>query len=354
MNHEHTRHIHSRTTGHVGDMRITIAGIEYQRNEERYMDDKGWSFKKAFEKAGISVDVYVYRKKGNLSFIERKKYVKELWHSFMNRNLVSHVQRTRPDVLLVLKGETITPETLWHIRKKTDTLLVNVFPDNPLFIGKFEAIEPYHYFFVKDSYVVGTIRKTGLRNTLYLPQCTDLDVHKPMDMSSKERAHYAADVALLGSRYAYRETLVEQLAGFGLSLWGKGWERSSNKEILRHYRGKDIRGTSKAKAFCAAAISLNPHHPLNDIHGVNRRTFDIAACRGFQLADYKHDMDTVFKVNEEIVCFNTMDELKNFISYYLGHPEEREQIAAAAHRRVIRDHTYDVRAGQILDIIGGR
>jgi spore maturation protein CgeB len=302
----------------------------------------------------VAVDLYVYRKKGALSFIERTKYVKELWHSFMNRNLVSHVRRTRPDVLLVLKGETITPETLWTIRGKSDTILVNVFPDNPLVIGKFEAIAPYHYFFVKDSYVVETIRKTGLRNVLYLPQCTDPDVHRPMEMNSDERVCYAADVALLGSRYPYRETLVEQLTGFGLSIWGKGWERSLNKDILRQYRGRDIRGTRKAKAFSAAAISLNPHHPLNDINGVNRRTFDIAACRGFQLADFKRDMETVFKVNEEIICFNTMDELKTLIAYYLTHPEERKHISDAAHRRVVRDHTYDVRAGQILDMISSR
>jgi spore maturation protein CgeB len=331
-------------------MKLTIVGVEQVLRDERYMDDKGWSFRKAFEKAGAAVEVFVFRKKGSLSFVEKSKYLKTYWRSHMNRSLLSHVRTAQPDMLLVLKGETITPETLWSIRKKSDTLLVNVFPDNPLLMGKFEAVAPYHYFFVKDSYVVDAVRKTGLRNVLYLPQCTDPDVHRPMEMSSEERAHYTADVALLGSRYPYRETLIQQLTGFSLAVWGKGWERTQHREILRHYRGRDIRGTRKAKAFSAAAISLNPHHPLNDINGVNRRTFDIAACRGFQLADYKRDMETVFKVHEEIVCFDSMDELKTLIAHYLAHPEERERIADAAYRRVIREHTYDVRAAQILDI----
>ncbi|MGB9715905.1 MAG: glycosyltransferase family protein, partial [Thermodesulfovibrionales bacterium] len=59
----------------------------------------------------------------------------------------------------------------------------------------------------------------------------------------------------------------------------------------------------------------------------------------------------VFKPNQEIICYRTIDELKKLIEYYLKHPEERVQIAEAAYHRVLMEHTYDHRAKEILDII---
>lgn len=332
-------------------MKILIAGVEQVKKDERYMDDKGWSFKKAFEKRGVTVEHFFYKKKGTFSFLEKNKYIKDVWRSYMNQKLTEQVRHSKPDVLLILKGETITSATLWEIRKRTDTLLINIFPDNPLYMGNVQAIEPCHYFFVKDSYILSTLKKTGFKNVYYLPQCTDPDVHKPMVLDDKEKSIYCSDLSLIGSMYRYRLKLIEQLIGFHPAIWGRGWSEISNKEILKLYRGKDIRGTQKAKAISGSMISLNPHHPLNDIHGVNRRTFDIAACRGFQLADYKVDMERMFKVKGEIICFSTIDELKSLIDYYLRHPDERRAIANAAYQRVIKEHTYDNRSKEILEMI---
>lgn len=335
-------------------MKILIATNEHVMKDERYMDDKGWSFHKSFERLGIKTETFFYKKKGGFSFIEKNKNIKGIWRSIMNRNLVSQVKKTSPDILFIGKGETITPETLWELRRKTDTVIVNVFPDNPLYMGRFEAIEPCHYFFVKDTYVRDTLRTAGLKNVHYLPQCTDPDVHRPIDLADDEKTEYSSDVSLIGSMYPYRLKFMEELLEFTPVIWGRGWSRSGRQEIERCYRGRDIRGNQKAKAISGTKISLNPHHPLNDIYGVNRRTYDIAACRGFQLVDFKHDLEDLFTVGEEIICFRTLDELRNLIKYYLKHQEERAHIAEAAYKRVLKEHTYDVRAKAILDIIKER
>ncbi|MGB9716710.1 MAG: CgeB family protein, partial [Thermodesulfovibrionales bacterium] len=290
-------------------MRILIVGVERIKKDERYMDDKGWSFQKAFEKLGLKTESFFYRKKGNFEFLEKNKHLKDLWRFYMNKRLIDHVKNSKPDILLILKGETIYPDTLWKIRRKTNVFLVNVFPDNPLYMGKFEAIEPYHYFFVKDSYILTVLRGVGLKNTHYLPQCSDPDIHRPFVLDENDKKKYCSNLSLIGSMYPYRLKLIQQLIGFKPAIWGRGWSKISDKEIIKLYRGKDIRGTQKVKAINGTAISLNPHHPLNDINGVNRRTFDIAACKGFQLADLKKDMEKVFKPNQEIICYRTIDEL---------------------------------------------
>jgi spore maturation protein CgeB len=254
-------------------------------------------------------------------------------------------------MLFLSRAETVRPETLWKIRKDTQTLIVNVFTDNPLSIGRFEAIEPCHYFFVKDTYVRDTLRKAGLRNVLYLPQCTNEDVYRPYELTETERGMLCADVSLVGSRYSYRVRLLKELEEFNIALWGRGWSKVSDKRLLQSLRGGDIRGPKKARVFSGSAISLNPHHPLNDIRGTNSRTFDIAACKGFQLSDDKEDLRDLLKAGEEIICFRTTEELRKLIGYYLSHPDERKQLAEAAYQRVLKDHTYYNRACEILDII---
>jgi spore maturation protein CgeB len=336
-------------------VKILIVGVEQIKKDERYMDDKGWSFKRAFDKNGIETELFIYKKKGELAFLEKKKYVRDVWRHYMNRQLFACVKKSKPDVLFVITGNTIEPETLWKIRNQTATTLVNVFTDNPfVFMKRFGSIEAYHYFFVKDTYILTTLKKAGLNNVFYLPQCTNPEIHKPMTLTGGDESVYCTDVALIGSMYPYRAKAIEQLVEFKPAIWGRGWSDSSNPEVKKLYRGKDIRGTQKAKAISGAAISLNPHHPLNDINGTGSRTFDIAACRGFQLADYKSDIEKLLKIGEEIICYKTIDELKKLIDYYLKHSDERAEIAEAGYRRVMKDHTYDVRAKQILEIISGR
>ncbi len=51
-------------------MKILIVGVEQLKKDERYMDDKGYSFKKAIDKSGIDTDMFIYEKNGKLSFLE--------------------------------------------------------------------------------------------------------------------------------------------------------------------------------------------------------------------------------------------------------------------------------------------
>ncbi len=333
-------------------MNILIVTGEFVRKDEAYRDNKGWGFQNAFQSLGHRTEPFFYRKMGTLAFLEKKRYLKYAWLSYMNSRLLEQVRQTRPDILFLSRGETVTAETLRQIRKETGTIIVNVFTDNPLYIGKFENIEPCHYFFVKDTYVRDALKKAGLKNVWYLPQCTNAGVYKPYALDAKERELFGAEVSLVGSRYAYRSRMLQEIGEFNVSLWGRGWAKQSVRGLQHTVRGGDIRGSGKAKVFCGSAISLNPHHPLNDIRGTNSRTFDIAACRGFQLSDDKEDLRDLLKPGEEIICFSTVEELKKQIGYYLAHPDERDQIAAAAHRRVLKDHTYENRVRELLDIIG--
>ena len=82
---------------------------------------------------------------------------------------------------------------------------------------------------------------------------------------------------------------------------------------------------------------------------VNQRVFDVPACGAFVLTDYREQVEELFELNREIVCFKDQEEIPDLIRYYLKHPEKREAVSQAARERIFRDHTYDHRMKSVLD-----
>jgi spore maturation protein CgeB len=198
---------------------------------------------------------------------------------------------------------------------------------------------------------VATVRKAGYKNIHFLPQCTDPDVHRPIKIKDEKNNGFQAEITLIGSMYPYRLELISQLKDFRPKIWGKGWQKAHDPAVRDLYMGLDIRGDNKAMVISNSKISLNPHHPLNDIFGVNRRTYDIAGCGGFQIADLKADMHHSYKIDDEIICYGALEELREKLNYYLKRPEETRIIAEKAYNKTIKCHTYLHRATEILDYV---
>ena len=83
----------------------------------------------------------------------------------------------------------------------------------------------------------------------------------------------------MGSRYPYRERFVRELASYPVRLWGAGWDRAEAPEVRALVAGGPVWGRAKLAIYSGATLSLNHHHPMNDIVGVNTRAFELAAAR---------------------------------------------------------------------------
>ena len=95
------------------------------------------------------------------------------------------------------------------------------------------------------------------------------------------------------------------------------------------------------KIYNAAKINLNLHSSLYhyginpDGDFVNPRTFEIASCKGFQLLDSRSDLSNLFNVDEELVVFNSFEELKDQFNFYISNPKLRSEIANRSYQRVL-------------------
>ena len=78
------------------------------------------------------------------------------------------------------------------------------------------------------------------------------------------------------------------------------------------------------------------------------RVFDVLACGGFLLAEYSKGLEDLFILDEELVCYRTMDELIQKVDYYTKNPHLTKQIAERGRERVLRDHTIAARVHAML------
>ena len=173
------------------------------------------------------------------------------------------------------------------------------------------------------------------------------------DLSKKDLKKYSSDLSFIGSIYPQRQSILENLKEFDIKIWGKSiWtEVDKNSWLLKHHQRELAAFGKKCKIICCSKINLNTHHFQNDVFGCNKRLFELCGCGGFQLVDYKKDIDGLFEIGKELDVFRSSRELKEKIEYYLHEPKERHKIALAGYRRAHKDHTYKRRIRTILDVI---
>ena len=81
------------------------------------------------------------------------------------------------------------------------------------------------------------------------------------------------------------------------------------------------------------------------------RCFDILGAGGFLLTNFQTDFLRHFVPDEDYVYYESREDLMDKIGYYLNHDEERQAIARNAHDKIMRENTFDVRVGQILEMV---
>ena len=217
----------------------------------------------------------------------------------------------------------------------------------------FEHIEAYDVFFTKERYALRSLQQVGLRNLHYLPMYCVPAAHHPVEPTPEEARRWGSPVSFVGNRYPYRERFVRELLAYPLRVWGGGWRQADDPK-LRAIAGPAVFGQEKLLVYSASTLSLNHHHPMNDIVGVNTRTFELAAAGACQVVDLKDDLPALFKPGQEVVTFRDLPELRQQLDYHLAHPDEARAIGQNALRRALSEHTLRHRIDEILDVVGQR
>jgi len=271
----------------------------------------------------------------------------------VHRQLIQRALDFRPDVILTIKGESITPPTMNYLRRELRVPAVLWFPDDPLLYQALSRHLAPGYDGVLTSSVdaVDWYLAQGVKKARWIGFACEPRVHRKVALSPGEQEAYGADVVFVGVYYPERRRVLERLCGLGLRVWGPYWYRPLlGRRLAKHYMGRGVYFQELVKVYAAAKIVLNIHHPKMRYGGMkaNSRVYEACGCGAFQLCDRTRGLEELFVPGEEIGCYEGAEDVLEKVCYYLERPDERERIAQAGQRRAYKDHTFDQRAKEIV------
>jgi spore maturation protein CgeB len=278
--------------------------------------------------------------------------------TFLAETIVARSLDWKADMVLALAQTPLLPDSLLELRREGIATAMWFVEDYRLFTYWKEVAGFYdHFFAIQKGNFSHSLAQVGQKHFHYLPPAASRHLHKPVTLTSQERQHYGSDISFVGAGYFNRLESFQQLMNYDFKIWGNDWPKESAVYSRVQQDARRVEAKEIVKIFSASKINLNLHSspthtgvdPLGDF--VNPRTFEIAACGAFQLVDERKYLSELFDVNFEVVTFKTTNELRSKIDYCLAHPDERAEIARQGRERVLRDHTYEHRMTELVDVI---
>lgn len=284
-----------------------------------------------------------------INFLDKVPLIRKI----KSKKIYKLISIHKPDMILVLH-DFLSPEEIGEIKKISSSPICIWFPDH---LANFQKsmfyIAGYDFLFFKDQYTVNKLRGEMNLNAFYLPQCCNPNSHNQVELSELDREEYGCELTNAGNLYPSRAALYNNLLNYDFKMWGGRASSWLKIPELKHIiMGREVFNEDKCKAFSAAKIVINNLH-IGEIDGLNKRTFEIPACKGFQIVSLNDSVARHFEIGKEIEVYSDLDDLIEKIEFYLKpeNDKKRKEIIEAGYERAMRDHTYENRLNKMLSIV---
>jgi spore maturation protein CgeB len=254
--------------------------------------------------------------------------------------------------LVICCHDFLSPIQVKWLKNNYNCKVVLWFPDAISNFGKAMFLDAeYDALFFKEPFVVEVLINEFGKNAHYLPECCNPFRHKKIDINEVDFIKYNCEITTAGNMHTARSAFFKNLQNYDVKIWGNpapAWmDTNGIKSMIQNHF---VSNEEKSKAFSCSKIVLNTMHPT-EIFGVNVRLFEIAATGSFQICNYRKSINDLFVIDDEIVTFDTINELYEKIQFYINNSDLRSKIALNAYNRVIKDHTYEKRLKRMFEIL---
>lgn len=261
-----------------------------------------------------------------------------------------------PDVVLVVNGTALHPrayQLMWRLGVPYAMLLTESPYADALQIQMIQAVQPAAVF-INERNSVASIRKNSTAAVAYLPHAYDPARHTVTAVPDE----YSSDVFFFGTLWPERERLFAPLLARGngrfriggLDITSKDGANGAvaNDALMRWYNGTAI-ALNHHRTFSGVDEGREAHIDTGAAWSLGPRAFEIAACGAFQLCDdTRGELTAVF--GDTVATYHDGDTLAAQVDYFLSHPQERREMAKAAHDRV-QPHTFKNRVSDVVNPI---
>lgn len=240
----------------------------------------------------------------------------------------------------------------------------------------------FDYCIVPEKVALEAYRSVGA-NPIHLQMAANPRFYKPIELPVQY------PVSFIGTKYLNREAHLLRLfqAGIDVHTFGAHWPlykpslsdvkaRQIPRRVAsllvwpfrmrwRQFKGRQlpiqnyhgpISDDEMIRVFNQSQIVLGLSDVIDSsgviMRHIRLRDFEAPMCGAFYLTGYQEELGEYYEIGEEIVCYDTLDELADKALYYLAHENERRAIAQAGYQRALSEHTWENRFNQLFREIG--
>ena len=280
----------------------------------------------------------------------------------LNRDLLRIAGADKPDLLWADKLLTMRSKTLDRLRV-LGIATVSYMIDNPFGPRRdpgwrlyMKNIPHYDLHVVQRDKNISDYTSRGARDVIKIQTAYEPTLHFPPPAGWSD-ADRDREVSFIGTPYDDRAQTLGRLwreCGFSVAVSGsrKLWGRAMQPDVFKGtFRTGELYCTDYREAIWRSRINLSFLTHSNQDEFVHK-SFEIAGCGGFLLAERSAGHLQRFKEDEEAVFFSSFDELAAKIRRYLPDEASRQRIAHAGNLRAARDGYHnDRQVGLILERI---
>jgi len=201
--------------------------------------------------------------------------------------------------------------------------------------------------------VIDHYRQLGAKNCYPVYNALDPDTHFPVPPNPQ----FQCDLAFVGNRMPDRESRVqqfffaaaEQAPEFQFLLGGEGW---GSKAMPQNVRWIGHVGTAHHNVInCSARMVLNINRESMAKVGFSppTRVFEAAGAAACLITDAWLGVEHFFEPEREILVAHGAEDIVRYLRQ-IG-TEQAKAVGSAMHKRALRDHTYELRARHVDDIL---
>lgn len=291
--------------------------------------------------SGLYIHNALIKLKRKVAYFDLRVIGEKYGVDVMNKRLIEAVDQLTPDIVIIIKGLGIKPETVKEIKKRQpkmhvagwifDVTLGGVMvSDSEPYIT---LIKEFDTFYTIDNDAVPELKKLGV-NALWVPEGCDIKMHSEQVINSVQERKYGADVVFLGavgSIHPNREKFLKRLydEGINFKIYGDVYypEGKDPEWIQNTHTGysavNDMHSIVVQSSKIVIGLDGWPHRSKS----WSARLYRTMCAGGFYLTTHTKDIETCFEIGKHLDTFKDEDEMVEKVLYWLQNDEKREQVA---------------------------
>lgn len=217
-----------------------------------------------------------------------------------------------------------------------------------------EFFDAFDLVFASSKTACQYMEEHSNKKAILFPIATNSDRFNPVNgiaLKDEEKDRFTSDYAFTGSYWNVKREIIDYLnpadLPYDCKIYGVNWEQIDKfKDCAQGFTlYQDM-----PKIYHNTKIVIDDANHVTKSYGaVNSRVFDALAAGTLIITNGVIGATETF--NGLLPCFETPEEFNEKLAYYLEHDAEREELVSKLQQFVLENHTYDVRANRLREIL---